>query len=144
MLGTEDTYKDLVPAFMARNPVVKALCLHVAHDCNLACKYCFAGEGEYHGKRGMMSAEVGKASIDFLIKNSGHRKNIEVDFFGGEPLMNFSVVKEVVEYARAREEETGKNFRFTMTTNGVLLNDEIIEFLNANMHIFQGRGGCHI
>ncbi len=134
MLNTEDTYKDLVPAFMARNPVVKALCLHVAHDCNLACKYCFAGEGEYHGSRSLMSAEVGKASIDFLIKNSGHRKNIEVDFFGGEPLMNFTVVKEVVEYARSREAQTGKNFRFTMTTNGVLLSDKIIDFLNEHMH----------
>ncbi|OON97809.1 MAG: thioether cross-link-forming SCIFF peptide maturase [Epulopiscium sp. Nele67-Bin005] len=134
MLDTPDTYKDLVPAFMARNPVVKALCLHVAHDCNLACKYCFAGEGEYHGPRGLMSAEVGKAAIDFLIKASGHRKNVEVDFFGGEPLMNFKVVKEVVEYAREQEEKTGKNFRFTLTTNGVLLNNTIIEFLNKNMY----------
>ena len=134
MLGTEDTYKELVPAFMQRNPVVKALCLHVAHDCNLACKYCFAGEGEYHGERGMMTAEVGKAAIDFLIKNSAHRKNIEVDFFGGEPLMNFGVVKEVVEYARAKEKECNKNFRFTMTTNGVLLNDEIIDYLNEHMY----------
>ncbi|OOO00203.1 MAG: thioether cross-link-forming SCIFF peptide maturase [Epulopiscium sp. Nele67-Bin004] len=134
MLGTVDTYEDLVPAFMARNPVVKALCLHVAHDCNLACKYCFASEGEYHGERSLMTAEVGKASIDFLIKNSGHRKNIEVDFFGGEPLMNFGVVKEVVEYARSKEAEANKNFRFTMTTNGILLNDEIIAFLNEHMH----------
>ncbi|MGL6174795.1 MAG: thioether cross-link-forming SCIFF peptide maturase [Cellulosilyticaceae bacterium] len=134
MLDTEDTYRDLVPAFMQRNPVVKALCLHVAHDCNLACKYCFAGEGEYHGERGMMSAEVGKAAIDFLIKNSAHRKNIEVDFFGGEPLMNFDVVKEVVEYGRSKEAECGKNFRFTMTTNGVLLNDEIIDYLNEHMY----------
>ncbi|MEG0014224.1 MAG: thioether cross-link-forming SCIFF peptide maturase [Cellulosilyticaceae bacterium] len=134
MLDTEDTYRDLVPSFMNRKPVVKALCLHVAHDCNLACKYCFAGEGEYHGARGMMSAEVGKAAIDFLIKNSAHRKNIEVDFFGGEPLMNFDVVKEVVDYARGKEAECGKNFRFTMTTNGVLLNDEIIDYLNEHMY----------
>ncbi|MDA3731508.1 thioether cross-link-forming SCIFF peptide maturase [Niameybacter massiliensis] len=134
MLDTEDTYKDLVPAFLDREPVVKALCLHVAHDCNLKCKYCFAGEGEYHGDRGMMTLEVGKAAIDFLAKNSGHRKNIEVDFFGGEPLMNFEVVKGVVEYARSIEAETGKNFRFTMTTNGVLLNDEIIDYLNENMY----------
>ncbi|MGL4736249.1 MAG: thioether cross-link-forming SCIFF peptide maturase [Cellulosilyticaceae bacterium] len=134
MLGTEDTYRDLVPAFMDRQPVVKALCLHVAHDCNLKCKYCFAGEGEYHGERGMMSAEVGKAAIDFLAKNSGNRKNIEVDFFGGEPLMNFDVVKEVVDYARSIEAEAGKNFRFTMTTNGVLLSDEIIDYLNEHMH----------
>lgn len=134
MLDTEDTYKDLVPAFLNREPVVKALCLHVAHDCNLACKYCFAGEGEYHGERGMMTLEVGKAAIDFLIKNSGNRKNIEVDFFGGEPLMNFEVVKGVVDYARSKEKEANKNFRFTMTTNGVLLNDEIIDYLNENMY----------
>ena len=134
MLDTEDTYKDLVPAFLNREPVVKALCLHVAHDCNLKCKYCFAGEGEYHGDRGMMSLEVGKAAIDFLAKNSAHRKNIEVDFFGGEPLMNFEVVKGVVDYARSVEKETGKNFRFTMTTNGVLLNDEIIDYLNEHMY----------
>ncbi len=134
MLGTEDAYKDLVPAFMARQPVVKALCLHVAHDCNLKCKYCFAGEGEYHGARGMMSIEVGKAAIDFLAKNSGNRKNIEVDFFGGEPLMNFEMVKQVVDYARSIEAETNKQFRFTMTTNGVLLNDEIIAYLNKEMH----------
>ncbi|MGL5677063.1 MAG: thioether cross-link-forming SCIFF peptide maturase [Cellulosilyticaceae bacterium] len=134
MLDTEDSYRDLVPAFLSRQPVVKALCLHVAHDCNLKCKYCFAGEGEYHGARGMMSLEVGKAAIDFLAKNSGHRKNIEVDFFGGEPLMNFDVVKGVVDYARSIEEETGKNFRFTMTTNGILLNDEIIDYLNEHMY----------
>lgn len=134
MLDTEDTYKDLVPAFLEREPVVKALCLHVAHDCNLKCKYCFAGEGEYHGDRGMMTLEVGKAAIDFLVKNSAHRKNIEVDFFGGEPLMNFEVVKGVVDYARSIEKETGKNFRFTMTTNGVLLNDEIIDYLNEHMY----------
>lgn len=134
MLDTEDTYKDLVPAFLNREPVVKALCLHVAHDCNLKCKYCFAGEGEYHGARGMMSLEVGKAAIDFLAKNSGNRKNIEVDFFGGEPLMNFKMVKEVVEYARSIEKDVNKNFRFTMTTNGVLLNDEIIDYLNKEMH----------
>ncbi|MEF9959046.1 MAG: thioether cross-link-forming SCIFF peptide maturase [Niameybacter sp.] len=134
MLDTEDSYKDLVPAFLDREPVVKALCLHVAHDCNLKCKYCFAGEGEYHGDRGMMTLEVGKAAIDFLAKNSAHRKNIEVDFFGGEPLMNFEVVKGVVEYARSIEAQTGKNFRFTMTTNGVLLSDEIIDYLNEHMY----------
>lgn len=134
MLYTADQYETLVPAFLEREPVVKALCLHVAHDCNLKCKYCFAGEGEYHGHRGMMSLEIGKKSIDFIIENSKHRKNIEVDFFGGEPLMNWEVVKGVVAYAREREKETGKNFRFTMTTNGVLLNDEIIDYLNENMY----------
>ncbi len=134
MLYTKDTYESFVPAFLEREPVVKALCLHVAHDCNLACKYCFAGEGEYHGKRGMMSLETGKKAIDFIITESKHRTNIEIDFFGGEPLMNFEVVKGVVDYARLRESETGKHFRFTMTTNGVLLNDEIIDYLNENMY----------
>lgn len=134
MLYTEDAYETLVPAFLKREPVVKAICLHVAHDCNLKCKYCFAGEGEYHGHRGLMSLEVAKKSIDFIIENSKHRKNIEVDFFGGEPLMNWEVVKGTVEYAKEREKETGKNFRFTMTTNGVLLNDEIIDYLNENMY----------
>ncbi|PHV71641.1 thioether cross-link-forming SCIFF peptide maturase [Sporanaerobium hydrogeniformans] len=134
MLYTPDLYEEFVPAFLEREPVVKALCLHVAHDCNLACQYCFAGEGEYHGERGMMSFEVGKNAIDFIIQNSKHRKNIEIDFFGGEPLMNFEVVKQIVEYARSREAESGKTFRFTMTTNGVLLNDEIIDYLNANMY----------
>ncbi len=134
MLYTPDQYEAIVPAFLKREPVVKALCLHVAHDCNLKCKYCFAGEGEYHGQRGLMSLEVGKKAIDFIIENSKHRKNIEIDFFGGEPLMNWQMVKDTVEYARQREKETGKNFRFTMTTNGVLLNDEIIDYLNENMH----------
>lgn len=134
MLYTADLYEDFVPAFLEREPVVKALCLHVAHDCNLACKYCFAGEGEYHGERGMMSLEVGKKAVDFIIENSKHRKNIEIDFFGGEPLMNFDMVKGVVAYAKEREKETHKHFRFTMTTNGVLLNDEIIDYLNENMY----------
>ena len=129
MMYTADQYETLVPAFLKREPVVKAICLHVAHDCNLKCKYCFAGEGEYHGHRGMMSLDVAKKAIDFIIENSKHRKNIEVDFFGGEPLMNWEVVKGTVEYAKTREKETGKNFRFTMTTNGVLLNDEIIYYL---------------
>ncbi|ONI43541.1 thioether cross-link-forming SCIFF peptide maturase [Candidatus Epulonipiscioides gigas] len=132
-LYTEDTYANLIPTFLNRKPVVKALCLHVAHDCNLCCKYCFAGKGEYHGPRGLMSLDIGKQAIEFLIKNSGHRKNLEVDFFGGEPLMNFKMVKELVEYARMREKETGKIFRFTLTTNGILLNDKIIDFLNENM-----------
>ena len=134
MLYTADQNETLVPAFLNREPVVKALCLHVAHDCNLKCKYCFAGEGEYHGHRSLMSIEVGKKAVDFIIENSKHRKNIEIDFFGGEPLMNWEMVKETVAYAREREKETGKNFRFTMTTNGVLLNDEIIDYLNENMH----------
>ena len=113
--------------------MVKALCLHIAHDCNLACRYCFAEEGEYHGRRALMSFEVGKKALDFLIANSGNRRNLEVDFFGGEPLMNWDVVKRLVEYGRSQEEKFNKNFRFTITTNGVLLNDEIMEFCNREM-----------
>ncbi len=134
MLFTEDIYEEIIPKIEKRDPVIKALCLHIAHDCNLKCKYCFAEEGEYHGKRELMSAEVGKKAIDMLIKASGKRKNLEVDFFGGEPLMNFEVVKEIVEYARSIEKDAGKNFRFTITTNGILLNDEIMEYINKNMH----------
>lgn len=134
VLFTEDIYEDMIPQINKRQPVVKALCLHIAHDCNLKCSYCFAEEGEYHGKRQLMSLEVGKKAIDFLIENSGNRKNLEIDFFGGEPLLNFEVVKEIVKYARSLENKYNKNFRFTITTNGILLNDEIIEFINKNMH----------
>lgn len=134
MLYSEDIFAEVIPKVENRNPVVKALCLHIAHDCNLKCKYCFAEEGEYHGKRELMSLEVGKKAIDFLIKSSGNRKNLEVDFFGGEPLMNFDVVKGIVEYARSVEKEAGKNFRFTITTNGILLNDDIMNYINENMH----------
>lgn len=133
-LFTEDVYKDIIIDFKKRKTVVKALCLHIAHDCNLACKYCFADEGEYHGqKRELMSLEVGKKALDFLIENSGNRVNLEVDFFGGEPLMNFDVVKELVAYGRSREKEAGKNFRFTLTTNGILMNDDVIEFCNKEI-----------
>lgn len=133
-LFTEDVYRDVIIDFKKRKTVVKALCLHIAHDCNLACKYCFADEGEYHGKkRELMSLEVGKKAIDFLIENSGNRVNLEVDFFGGEPLMNFDVVKEIVAYGRSREKEANKNFRFTLTTNGVLLDDDVIEFCNREI-----------
>ncbi len=132
-LFTEDTYKDYVMDFKKRKTVVKALYLHIAHDCNLACKYCFAEEGEYHGRRALMSLEVGKKALDFLIANSGSRRNLEVDFFGGEPLMNWEVVKELVNYGRLKEAEYNKRFRFTLTTNGVLLNDEIMEFCNKEM-----------
>ncbi len=133
-LYSEDIYEQVVPKIERRSPVVKALCLHIAHDCNLKCEYCFAEEGEYHGKRELMSLEVGKKAIDFLIKASGKRKNLEVDFFGGEPLMNFEVVKDIVKYARSIEKEHDKNFRFTITTNGMLLNDKNMEFINENMH----------
>ena len=113
--------------------VVKALCLHVAHTCNLNCSYCFASQGKYHGDRAIMSLEVGKRALDFLIENSHGRTNLEVDFFGGEPLMNFDMLKELVAYARAREKECGKNFRFTLTTNGLLIDDEVIDFANREM-----------
>ena len=132
-LFAADIYKDYVIDFKKRQTVVKALCLHIAHDCNLACKYCFAEEGEYHGRRALMSFEVGKKALDFLIANSGNRINLEVDFFGGEPLMNWNVVKQLVEYGRSQEKEHNKKFRFTLTTNGVLLNDEIMEFCNHEM-----------
>jgi len=132
-LFPRDVYEDYIQEVTKRKTVVKALCLHIAHDCNLACKYCFAEEGEYHGRRALMSFEVGRRAIDFLIENSGSRRNLEVDFFGGEPLMNWQVVKDIVAYGREREKSYHKHFRFTLTTNGVLLNDEIQEFVNQEM-----------
>lgn len=132
-LFTKDSYENYIMDFKKRPTVVKALCLHIAHDCNLACRYCFAEEGEYHGRRALMSYETGKAALDFLIANSGSRRNLEVDFFGGEPLMNWQVVKDLVAYGREQEKIHDKNFRFTLTTNGVLLNDEIMEFANKEM-----------
>lgn len=133
-LFSEDTYQNLAIDFKNRPTVIKAMCLHIAHDCNLACKYCFAGEGEYSGDRSLMSFEVGKQALDFLIANSGTRKNLEVDFFGGEPLMNFQVVKQLVKYAREQEKIHNKNFRFTLTTNGVLLDEEVMDFANKEMY----------
>ena len=132
-LFAPDIYENYVFDFKNRQTVVKALCLHIAHDCNLACRYCFAGEGEYHGKRELMSLEVGKKALDFLVANSGNRVNLEVDFFGGEPLMNRQVVKDLVEYARSLEKPHNKKFRFTLTTNGVLLDDDILEFAGREM-----------
>ena len=132
-LFTRDIYESFIDVVKQRKTVVKALCLHIAHDCNLACKYCFAEEGEYHGRRALMSYEVGKAALDFLIANSGNRRNLEVDFFGGEPTLNFQVVKDLVAYGREQEKIHNKNFRFTLTTNGVLLNDDIMEFANKEM-----------
>ena len=131
ILFTKDVYENILPK--KQQTVVKALCLHIAHDCNLRCRYCFADEGEYHGKRALMSYETGKAALDFLIANSGNRRNLEVDFFGGEPTMNFQVVKDLVAYGREQEKVFDKRFRFTLTTNGVLLNDEIMEFANREM-----------
>ena len=132
-LFTRDIYESFIDVVKQRKTVVKALCLHIAHDCNLACKYCFAEEGEYHGRRALMSYEVGKKALDFLIANSGTRRNLEVDFFGGEPLMNWQVVKDLVAYGREQEKLHDKHFRFTLTTNGVLLNDEVQEFVNKEM-----------
>ncbi len=132
-LFSEDDYEPYIDNFKRRPTVVKALCLHIAHDCNLACRYCFAGEGEYHGERALMSYEVGKQALDFLVANSGNRRNLEVDFFGGEPLLNFQVVKDLVAYGRSLEKERDKHFRFTLTTNGVLLNDDVMDFVNREM-----------
>ena len=133
-LYTEDTFEDMAGKFKERSGnVIKALCLHVAHTCNLNCSYCFASQGKYHGDRALMSFEVGKRALDFLIENSGKRRNLEVDFFGGEPLMNWDVVKQLVEYARSVEKEHNKNFRFTLTTNGILIDEDVIEFANKEM-----------
>jgi uncharacterized protein len=132
-LYTKDIYQQYITDFKKRKTVVKALCLHIAHDCNLGCRYCFAEEGEYHGRRALMSYEVGKKALDFLIANSGNRINLEVDFFGGEPTMNWDVVKRLVEYGRSQEKEHNKRFRFTFTTNGILMDDDIMEFCNKEM-----------
>lgn len=132
-LFAEDTFEMTAAEFKKRQGVLKAICLHVAHDCNLACKYCFAGKGEYDGPKGLMSFETGKRALDFLIEQSGTRHNLEVDFFGGEPLLNWEVCKKLVAYGRSREKEHNKKFRFTVTTNGVLLNDEIMDFCNKEM-----------
>ncbi|MBQ7862857.1 MAG: radical SAM protein, partial [Lachnospiraceae bacterium] len=126
-LYTEDTFEDMAGKFKERSGnVVKALCLHVAHTCNLNCSYCFASQGKYHGDRALMSFEVGKRALDFLIENSGKRRNLEVDFFGGEPLMNWDMVKQLVQYARSVEKQHNKNFRFTLTTNGMLIDEDVI------------------
>ena len=133
-LFSKDTFEPMAGELKARTSgVVKALCLHIAHTCNLNCSYCFASQGKYHGERALMSYEVGKRALDFLVENSGTRRNLEVDFFGGEPLMNFDVVKKLVEYARSIEKEKGKNFRFTLTTNGVLIDEDVIDFANREM-----------
>ena len=133
-LFTPNEYAPLAGELKKRSgDVIKALCLHVAHTCNLNCEYCFAAQGKYNGERAIMSFEVGKRAIDFLIENSGSRHNLEVDFFGGEPLMNWDVCKQIVEYARSIEKEAGKNFRFTLTTNGVLIDDDVIDFCNREM-----------
>ena len=133
-LFAPDDFEPMAGELKARTAgVVKALCLHVAHTCNLNCSYCFASQGKYSGERALMSFEVGKRALDFLIENSGSRHNLEVDFFGGEPLMNFDVVKRLTEYARSIEKQHNKNFRFTLTTNGVLIDDEVIDFANREM-----------
>lgn len=133
-LFSKDIYADKAGVLKNRSNVIKALCLHVAHTCNLNCNYCFASQGKYQGERALMSFEVGKQALDFLIANSGTRTNLEVDFFGGEPLMNWDVVKQMVAYARTQEPIYNKKFRFTLTTNGVLVDDDVIEFANKEMH----------
>ena len=134
-LFTEDTFAPMAGELKARTSgVIKALCLHVAHTCNLNCSYCFASQGKYHGDRALMSYEVGKQALDFLMDHSGTRHNLEVDFFGGEPLMNFDMVKKLVAYCREQEKIHNKNFRFTMTTNGVLIDDDVIDFCNKECH----------
>ncbi len=133
-LFAPDNFESMAGTLKAKTAgVVKALCIHIAHTCNLNCEYCFASQGKYHGERAVMSFEVGKAALDFLVANSGTRRNLEVDFFGGEPLMNFEVVKQLVAYARSIEKEKGKNFRFTLTTNGLLIDDDVIDFANREM-----------
>ena len=132
-LFSMDYFEDLAPKMKKNQSVVKAMCLHVAHDCNMECGYCFAGKGEYKGPKGMMSLETGKRAFDFLIEQSKNRKNLEVDFFGGEPLLNWQVVKDLVAYGRGLEQKHNKNFRFTLTTNGVLLDDQVIDFCNKEM-----------
>ena len=132
-LWTPDVYEDMAFDFKNRNTVIKALCLHVAHTCNLNCSYCFAAQGRYQGERALMSFEVGKRAMDFLIENSGARRNLEVDFFGGEPLMNWEMVKKLVAYCREQEKIRNKNFRFTLTTNGMLIDDDVIDFCNREM-----------
>ncbi|MBQ8683648.1 MAG: thioether cross-link-forming SCIFF peptide maturase [Clostridia bacterium] len=133
-LFTPDTFAPMAGELKQRTSgVVKALCLHVAHTCNLNCAYCFASQGKYHGDRAVMSLDVAKRAMDFLIENSGTRHNLEVDFFGGEPLMNWDMLKELVAYCRQREKETGKHFRFTLTTNGLLIDDDVIDFANREM-----------
>ncbi len=133
-LFSKDIYENRAFDLKNRHTDIKALCLHIAHTCNLTCDYCFAKQGNFCGERALMSFEVGKRAIDFLIENSGNRKNLEVDFFGGEPLMNFDVVKQIVAYARSIEKEHNKNFRFTLTTNGMLIDDDVIEFANKECH----------
>ena len=132
-LFSEDKYEELAYNYKEKSDVIKAMCLHVAHTCNLNCSYCFASQGKYQGDRALMSFETGKRAFDFLIEKSGSRRNLEVDFFGGEPLMNWEVVKLLVEYAREVEKKHNKNFRFTLTTNGVLLDDEVMDYLNKEM-----------
>lgn len=133
-LFAPDKYANIAYDLKKRKWTLKALCLHVAHTCNLNCSYCFAAQGKFHGKRGLMSFETGKRAIDFLIENSGYHKNLDIDFFGGEPLMNWDVVKQLVLYGRSIEKDAGKNIRFTLTTNGVNIDDDVIEFCNKEMH----------
>lgn len=133
VLFSEDDFKDLTIDISKKKSFLKAMCLNVSHTCNLSCNYCFAKGGRYHGPEATMTWDVAKAAIDFLLENSGSHYNLDIDFFGGEPLLNFDLVKKTVAYAKSKEDEYNKHFNFTLTTNGVLLDDEIIDYLNENM-----------
>ena len=133
-LFAPDKYENIAIDLKKKKFTLKAICLHVAHTCNLNCSYCFAAQGKFNGDCGIMSYETGKRAIDFLIENSGYHKNLDIDFFGGEPLMNWEVVKQLVKYARSIEKEAGKNIRFTLTTNGIGITDDVIDFCNDEMH----------
>ena len=133
LLWSDDIYEASADQLKIKQSVLKAICLHVAHGCNMDCEYCFAGKGEYSGKSGIMSLEVGKRALDYLVENSGSRRHLEVDFFGGEPLINWDVCKELVKYGRELEKKHDKIFNFTLTTNGVLIDDDVIDFTNREM-----------
>ena len=132
LLFSQECYSE-VKQILYKDKAIKAMCLHIAHDCNISCRYCFASQGNFKGQRILMSSEIGRKSIDFLVRNSGNRRNLEVDFFGGEPLMNFDVVKDIVNYGRTLEKKYNKHFRFTITTNAMLLTEEIMDYINENM-----------
>ena len=133
VIYSKDQYEEIAHSSMEDRDYIKAICLNIIHGCNLRCKYCFADEGEYHGNKGVMTIDTAKKAIDYVIKRSGPRKNIEIDLFGGEPTMIMDTIKEIIKYARDNEEKWNKNIRFTMTTNATLLNDDMMEFMDKEM-----------